>query len=541
MTPKHLYHVIIDVDKIQEFIFESPLLKHIAGASILIAYLTSQEFCYENKILDKNNKVKTIAELTGSKWLEIYFGGGNLKLLFATQETAMDFLRAYQLRFYCQLESASFTSIIYEIDTTDVTRFEKGLETAEKELTRLKQGKLKSINEFANPVFEICHFCRKRCCETKYQIYDQDERVNKSACRDCCEKHQAEEKNFQEGKYKDTLLGKFFNQCQQQEYSDRIELIKEFNDFRKGEGSFLGIVTIDGNRFGEKLKSKINEQMKKETPGNKVDYYIKRLNDFSKEISDNTLAAILETLKTLGYEEKILFRPIIIGGDDICYVMDGRLALPFTEKLLKVLENKFAHYDLTFAAGIAIVKPHFPFFVAHRLAEALLKNVKRVDRDYSGLDFEVVFTSTVENLEQMRKNKYEYTLDNQTYMTTLRPYFLENKTKSGQNKKTLAHRFLAPTLGVENRNLLARNKIKQLRSLVRKGETVSTYDFRLMIGRMPREERDRIWKRLKEIYDGSIWLKVNNILYNNFIDIAELNEFYSAIKKSEEGKTHDGH
>lgn len=552
---KHLYYVIVDVDKIQEFIFESSSLKHIVGASVLIAYLTSREFCCENNILNHSDKVADIENLSGNKWLEIYFGGGNLKLLFAGKETAMDFLRAYQLRFYRELESASFTSIIYEIDIADVARFEKGLDDAEKELTRLKLGKQKSVNNFANPVFEICPFCKKRCLETneKFKIYDQDERVKKSACKECREKERAGQDEALKALYKDTLLGRFFNRCQQQEYSERVELITELNDIRNAEGSFLGIVTIDGNRFGEKLRSKINEQIKNEAPANKVNRYIKRLNAFSQEIGEKTLAALLETFKKLNYNKKILFRPIIIGGDDICFVMDGRLVLPFTEHLLKELEEQFSDYGLTFAAGISIVKPHFPFFVAHRLSEALLKNVKRIDREYSGLDFEVVFSSTVENLDQMRKTKYEYTLDRQTYVTTFRPYFIESKNKTAIINDTLAYRFLAPTLGMalgmENRNLLARNKIKQLRSLVRKGEKVSFYDFRLMTGRMSGEERKKIRDRLEQIYKhpGKIWHRHGDTLYNNFIDIAELNEFYSEINASKEAKgqggrnKHDGH
>jgi hypothetical protein len=551
----YAYYVIVDVDKIQELIFESSRLKHIVGASILIAYLTSEKFCLENNILDKNKKVLDIENLTGDKWLEIYFGGGNLKLLFADKDKAILFLHTYQLHFYKQLESASFTSIIYKIDVHDESQFEKGTDNAERELNRWKQCKQKTANSYANPVFEVCSFCKKRCLETGtnstiYKIYNIDERKHKNACRDCWQKDRAQEEENLNNRYNETLLAQFVKRFPVKGGSGVLEFMTEFDNLKAKEGSFLGIVTVDGNRFGEKVKVVIKDRIKKETEKNKVNLYINQLNQFSKQIKEKTLNALWETMTNHNFLDRLrtgesnnvlLFRPIIIGGDDICFVMDGRQALPFTEILLKELEKQFSAYHFTFAAGISITKPHFPFFVAHGLSESLGKNVKRLNRDHSGLDFEVIFSSSVENLEQMRKSKYEYTLKGQTYVTTLKPYFIEGEHKEGEKKENLIYRFLSPTLGMacgaENRNLLARNKIKRLRTLVRKGETESCHNFRLMIGRMSGEERKGILNRLAAIYRDrkKIWVTIGDTKYNNFIDISELNEFYKGESK---GDTH---
>lgn len=45
--------------------------------------------------------------------------------------------------------------------------------------------------------------------------------------------------------------------------------------------------------------------------------------------------------------------------------------------------------QLTVAAGVAIVKTHYPFARAYELSEALCKSAKRLSRDVSTLDWHV--------------------------------------------------------------------------------------------------------------------------------------------------------
>lgn len=528
----HMYLVIVDVDKIQDFIFESSLLKHIVGASVLIAYLTSKDFCFEENILDRNKRADDIGQLEDDRWLEIYFGGGNMKLLFSEKEQAETFLRKYQFQFARTVESASFTSIIYKINARDPLQFENELMQAEIELKKVKQGKEKTINNYANPVFEICPFCNKRNAEKNFELFVSGKNKSENVCLDCFKKEKYQRRENLGSTQKETLLARFINRFEK----DGKEFMDNFDDLKGDDRavSFLGIVTIDGNRFGDQIRAAVKKGIENSTNGSGVKQYIQLLNRFSEVIKEKTLAALGKTLdhfkdKLIRDKNKILFRPIIIGGDDICFVMDGRRVLPFTEMLINELEKAFSTYRLTFAAGVSIAKPNFPFFVAHRLSESLLKNVKKGNRDYSGIDFEVIYTSSVENLEQMRKSKYEYTKDGETCVTTLRPYYFGDTGESHKNFNTT----LGIALGVETRNLLARNKIKQLRVLVRKGKELSQYEFRRMIGRMSREERNKVWKRLGGVYPnrGEIWIDIENRLHNNFIDLSELNEFYPDRKQ----------
>ncbi|EPS52112.1 hypothetical protein CFSAN002368_11611 [Clostridium botulinum A1 str. CFSAN002368] len=69
-----------------------------------------------------------------------------------------------------------------------------------------------------------------------------------------------------------------------------------------------------------------------------------------------------------GKQKKILpIRPIILAGDDITFISNGKIAIDitrlFTEEITEQKEqfgkNK---YNLTTSAGIAIVKRNHPFF-----------------------------------------------------------------------------------------------------------------------------------------------------------------------------------
>lgn len=110
----------------------------------------------------------------------------------------------------------------------------------------------------------------------------------------------------------------------------------------------------------------------------------------------------------------------------------GKKALEFTEKFLLTFEEETARNDLedvgniinevsrkalksdglSSCAGVAIVKPHFPFSVGYDLAESLLKSAKTVKNNVqnndnktvscSALDFHIVYDSSGVDLELIR-------------------------------------------------------------------------------------------------------------------------------------------
>lgn len=89
--------------------------------------------------------------------------------------------------------------------------------------------------------------------------------------------------------------------------------------------------------------------------------------------------------------------PLVLGGDDLTVLCNGEYAIKFTHDFLTAFEAEtqkdhdlvgdvvkriarraFGKDYLGICAGIAIVKPHFPFHQAYELAESLLRSAKQV-------------------------------------------------------------------------------------------------------------------------------------------------------------------
>jgi hypothetical protein len=149
--------------------------------------------------------------------------------------------------------------------------------------------------------------------------------------------------------------------------------------------------------------------------------------------------------------------PIVLGGDDLTIVCDGQGALQFMSHFLSVFEAQTAQLEagdvelqielegvipriakraftvprLSACAGIAIIKPHFPFSAAYELSEQLLRSAKTVSnrlrsdehKPYpcSALDFHVLYDTSASDLMRIRRKLQRD--DGQTRLYA-RPYLL---------------------------------------------------------------------------------------------------------------------
>jgi hypothetical protein len=124
--------------------------------------------------------------------------------------------------------------------------------------------------------------------------------------------------------------------------------------------------------------------------------------------------------------------PLVLGGDDLTVLCEGYSALAFTRRYLAAFEDETARSDLrggiiaqvaekalgcprlSSCAGVAIIKPHFPFYSAYELSEQLLRSAKKVKQKVthamdgktpypcSALDFHILFDSTFSELDAIR-------------------------------------------------------------------------------------------------------------------------------------------
>lgn len=116
--------------------------------------------------------------------------------------------------------------------------------------------------------------------------------------------------------------------------------------------------------------------------------------------------------------------PVLLGGDDVTVVTDGRYALTFASAYLRHFERVTARSPLlrrlvdgrrgdggenagepsglAAAAGVAIVKTNFPFYDAYQMAEHLCSQAKSASRAIPMLDFDVHYDSAAMDMAEKR-------------------------------------------------------------------------------------------------------------------------------------------
>lgn len=192
---------------------------------------------------------------------------------------------------------------------------------------------------------------------------------------------------------------------------------------------WLGLLYSDGNGLGQIMLS-----FDQWLPAN-LDYF-EALRTFSLALDEATELAFLDAARLLHAllgdrdrkSEELPLVPLLLGGDDLSVLVHGRYVLPFARAFLDaferhtsaapsiavIAERALGAGRLSAAAGVAIIKPHYPFHAAHGLAEGLLRSAKAVKKHVqrdgqpfpcSALDFHVLFDAAHAELGTVREQR----------------------------------------------------------------------------------------------------------------------------------------
>ena len=309
----------------------------------------------------------------------------------------------------------------------------------------------------------------------------------------------------------------------------------QFNDLgnSENESSFIAVIHIDGNAMGKRVEE-LRRRLSREGMG--WEDYKKSLRRFSDAIDRDFKAAFREMEDQILSEankpalEKLKLKPqmiplrkIILAGDDVCFVTEGRIGLEaariFMEKL-SARKNSEDGKGYAACAGVAIVHQKYPFYKAYELAEGLCSNAKKYLAGFSGedpevnthacsIDWHIEYGSTVDSLEGVRE---EYEALDKTRLE-LRPYLIEKATaaKVLDMEKTRRYgNFRRLILYLDSDRLAyARGKIKGLREAIREGETASKYYMKVRLledfaaaGHMREEEAQLDADTLAGLFSG---------------------------------------
>lgn len=224
----------------------------------------------------------------------------------------------------------------------------------------------------------------------------------------------------------------------------------EFDDLggTQNKKSYIAVVAMDGNGMGKRIKQfredfaklegtmpekEFNERYRQDFSAlsSAIDQaYRKAVRNVTQYLADHMNQFLEEGIVSVrkGHENVLPFRPLILSGDDICFVTDARIGLTLTEVLLDAVE-KNGHittsgmdFHMHACAGIAMVKSHYPFFRAHELAEELCSSAKTAiagtDQDEPVIDWHIVQGEIEGSISEIRRDKYD------KGRMTAKPYFM---------------------------------------------------------------------------------------------------------------------
>lgn len=485
---KHL--VLLDTRSIQSYIFGSNKLRENIGASYLVEQATEG---WINKYLEEKQGFKQ-----EDLW---YAAGGNAVLIFDSEEKASCFQRAYTQYLFQEARGLAFELVIQPYENNLITTWEKA------------QVALKTQKQVAKPSVEllglsVTHACRTTGLPAQYILDEahfyrknkQGEKNNlKPVSKEVYDKMRASDKDH----FKDLLEDSSFI------------FPKDLDDLGRehDKASYLSVVHADGNGFGKLLISLTSYLNRSSLEDTIIMSMLKELTDAIKEVGKETIKETIgliqqnvdqNTLKLKGEYQKDItlkskdgkiilpFRPIVLGGDDVTFISDGRIGLSLTVKYLQAFKEyahekmtiwiaKYANIlagwadqkklkDLTASAGMAIVKTHHPFSRAYQAAADLCKQAKKYGRSLDGplscLDWQLLMEGKTINLNHLRKEHYQ--LGEKEWLS-LRPITIEDE---GISKRTWPN--IKGQIKMFNDSRWKRGKLKELFELHKAGKNLKT-------------------------------------------------------------------
>jgi|GEM_PF-1907986 len=402
---KQNFAVLIEVVSIQQYIFSSNKMRENIGASYIIEKLLYGENGLMDGILKKMfdasfniNVWKELKDLDANSFCEVGFiGGGNALIFFEDDAKAIDFITKFSSD--CLLQFPSLKIAFGVKKDFNTTEYISDYQSLLQDLKARKAKYIPNVSIFKQGITGDCPLSNE-AAEVFYKKSSNYISMTSSS------KLYASDQSF------DNQNNTF--PCLNGIYQLPNEIDKMGQD---KEASYIAVVHIDGNGMG-KIFSNIND--------------IKELRKKSKAVSDKANSAMvkliehvieikedekLNDLKFKAGENFLPIRPILVGGDDVTFICEGRLGIYLAEKFIGYFydetergkgENSPEKLMDGACAGVAIVKSHFPFYKVVKLAEDLCAEAKKSSRENhdSCISFYYSATTFSGTLEELRSKTH---------------------------------------------------------------------------------------------------------------------------------------
>jgi hypothetical protein len=238
-----------------------------------------------------------------------------------------------------------------------------------------------------------------------------------------------------EEEYKDILGDQY---C----FTDQLDLLGQ----RKGEDSHIAIVHIDGNEMGKRFREMeslaATRELSIEVAGatkNSVkkvlEVLVSNFEKIQEELGFDSPEKIREFPRGDDGKKIVPFVPVIVGGDDVTFVCNGKLGIYLAKTFLESFGmSPVKGENISACAGIAVTRARYPFSRGYELADQLCANAKAVRNqdEHKGawLDFHIAYGGFSGTVGEIRESRYRAEQGNLLF----RPFVLDMEHERGFEK-----------------------------------------------------------------------------------------------------------
>lgn len=515
--------VALDAAGIQTYIFGSNRLKENVGGSYLIGKQLFGELmiqCLTDVIGDPARLMTdweqgTPLKMAGNPAFDAeigYIGGGNALLFFREEQDARRFLRHYSQAVLLHFPGLRVVAgLVEEVGLEDLeagfSKFRSRYEAA------LQRNKHAGHNALLIPKPGIADDC-PLSNEAGAVPFAEHENKGKPQWIGAGAKRRLDAADDAQRE----LLA-----TSPRAITQRFTFSLELEHLGQGdEKGYVAIVHIDGNGIGKMFKdcaslsalrvlSRDVAQAAEKAMQNLIDELAIKLQPGTGLWEMLSLHTGKNGLVTLP------IRPMIVGGDDVVFVCEGRLGVHLAERYVhhfRVEMRPIAAQrgvEVNACAGIAVVKTKYPFYRAYLLAEGLMRKAKEAVPEHgpsSWLAFLVASSGFNGELDEILQQQYQFgELD--LYGG---PYQLDGDRKPlAALKKDIQHLQRWP-----------RNKVMELREMITQPKDVQGYFLDTLRSRrllLPGQSADYLDKK------GPI-PPLREADFGRYLDMIDLMDFY---------------
>lgn len=411
--------VFLEVASIQQYVFGSNKLKENLGASYLVENIFKENLktAFERMSL----KIDMDEWLNNPDQIHIceqgieaeigYIGGGNALLLFKDNDFAVKLARQWSKNLLIETPGLVPSVAINDFEYTalsDRDNFPRGISKLFKKLNVNK-------NNYQPQTALPRHGITAECSHTgmSAECYDKEDKTYISSVAGSKITNAENAKKEMNFRFRDVLKDKF-------DFPDKLDKLGQ----KEGD-NHISIVHIDGNSMGSRFRECKT---------------LVEIRNLSRDVKNATESSFKDMLNEMIQKHDYLMgnfelpknilpiRPIIMGGDDVTFVSNGKLGIYLAEIFMKSFSKKHVsdNKPISSCAGIAITKTKYPFYRGYELAEDLCNQAKKryreeKEKNSSWLDFHIAYGGFSGSIDEIRNKNFKVAEGN----LCLRPYRVE--------------------------------------------------------------------------------------------------------------------